>query len=149
MTRKNSTGARGAVGVAALMAALAGSAAMLQSGESQAQASAPYGCACLHNSKVATTINYRYRWGNGEWKKVSLPQGRNETMCWTYKDAPKSPELLFQLDVDMTSNAKWETFSIKRAQAKAVACSATSAHYHVGYVANSNKKKIQIYNGKD
>ena len=71
-------------------------------------------------------------------------------MCWTYKDAPKSPELEFQLDVDMTSAAKFETFSIKRVQAKERSCAAIPAagHYHTGYVANSHNKKIQIYAGK-
>ncbi len=136
--------------VSTLVAALLGTGAMVQSNESQAQPSAPYGCACLHNSKVATTINYRFRWGDRDWKKASLAQGKVQWMCWSYKDAPKSPELQFQLDVDMTSTANWQTFSIARAQSKEQSCGAipASAHYHVGYVANSNKKKIQIYGGK-
>ncbi len=137
-------------GVSTLVAALVGTGAMVQSSESQAQPSAPFGCACLHNNKVSTNINYRFRWGDRDWKKVSLAPGRSEWMCWTYKDAPKSPELQFQLDVDMTSTANWQTFSIARAQSKAQSCSAipASAHYHVGYVAGSNKKKIQIFGGK-
>ena len=141
-------GVYGAIGVSAVLAALAGVAALVQSTESQA--AEPYGCACLHNTKVDTTINYRFKWGTGAWKAVALPKGGAHWMCWAYKDAPKSPELLFQLDVDMTSTAKWETFTIKRAQSKDQSCGAipASAHYHVGYVANSNKKKIQIYGGK-
>jgi hypothetical protein len=130
------------------MTALLGAAGILLSAESLAEK--PYGCACLHNSKTEGTINYRFRWGTGEWKSVGLGKGKSETMCWAYKDAPKSPELEFQLDVDMTSGKKWETFSIPRGQSSSVSCSAvpSSAHYHVGYVANSNKKKIQIYPGK-
>jgi hypothetical protein len=140
----------GILGISTMMAALAGTAGLVQSGESQAQASAPYGCACLHNNKVATAIKYRFKWGSGDWKNVSLAPGKAEWMCWAYKDAPKSPELLFQLDVDMTANAKWETFTIKRAQSKDTGCAniPASAHYHVGYVAGSNKKKIQIFGGK-
>jgi len=110
----------------------------------------PYGCACLHNSKVEGTIKYRYRWGDRDWKSVSLAKGKTETMCWRYKDAPKSPELEFQLDVDMTGKTNWQTFSIPRSQSTDVACAAVpeKAHYHVGYVANSDRKKIQIYPGK-
>ena len=129
--------------------ALLGAAGILLSAESLA-ADKAFGCACLHNSKTEGTINYRFRWGDREWKSVSLGKGKSETMCWAYKDAPKSPELEFQLDVDMTSGKKWETFSIPRGQSASVSCSAvpSQAHYHVGYVANSNKKKIQIYPGK-
>jgi hypothetical protein len=131
------------------MATLLGAAGLLLSAEGLA-ADKAFGCACLHNSKTDGTINYRFRWGDREWKSVALGKGKSETMCWAYKDAPKSPELEFQLDVDMTSGKKWETFSIPRGQSSSVSCSAvpSAAHYHVGYVANTNKKKIQIYPGK-
>jgi len=110
-----------------------------------------FGCACLHNSKTTATINYRFRWGDREWKSVSLGQGKSETMCWAYKDAPKSPELTFQLDTDMSSGKDWKTFSVPRGQSSDVNCSSVPAmaHYHVGYVKDSNKKKLMIYNGKE
>jgi hypothetical protein len=110
----------------------------------------PYGCACLHNTKVDGKINYRYKWGDKDWKTLSLNKGNSQTMCWSYKDAAKSPELQFQLDTDMSSGKNWETFSVPRAQSSDVSCGSVpaSAHYHVGYVKDSNKKKIQIYNGK-
>lgn len=131
-------------------AAVLGAIASLHATEAAAQGNAAntHGCSCLHNN-TASTIHYRFRWGDRDWKKVSLSAGGAEYMCWAYKDAPKSPELQFQLDVDMTSGKKWETFDIPRVQTKAASCAATgpSGHYHVGYVANSNKKKIQIYNG--
>jgi hypothetical protein len=130
---------------------LLGLCAVALSGEASAQStSKPYGCACLHNSKVDGKINYRYKWGNKDWKVVSLNKGKSETMCWAYKDAPKSPELQFQLDSDMSSGTNWETFSVPRGQSSDVKCSSVPdmAHYHVGYVKDSNKKKIMIYNGK-
>jgi hypothetical protein len=129
-----------------------GTAALMLPATSQAQNNMAkgYGCACLHNSKVSGTVKYRYRWGDREWKSNSLAQGRSDTVCWRYKDAPKSPELEFQLDVDMTGGTKWETFSIPRVQTSDVSCSSVGSkgQYHMGYVANSNKKKIQIYGGK-
>jgi hypothetical protein len=112
--------------------------------------SKPYGCACLHNTKVDGKINYRYKWGDKDWKVVSLQKGTNQTMCWSYKDAPKSPELTFQLDSDMTSAKNWQTFTVARGQSTDVSCSSVPgmAHYHVGYVKDSDKKKIMIYPGK-
>ncbi len=139
--------ARGFSIVSAFATALLGAAALALPGESLA--AEPYGCACLHNN-LGSKVNYRFKWGSGDWKNVSLNPGGAEWMCWTYKDSPKSPELEFQLDVDMTSAAKFETFSIKRVHAKDKSCAAIPAagHYHTGYVANSNKKMIQIYGGK-
>ena len=144
---------RGRSGIsAAVVAAALGVVAVALPGESMAQQNMtkPYGCACLHNSKVDMKVKYRYRWGDKPWKGSTLAKGQTDTVCWTYKDAPKSPELEFQLDVDLTGNTKWETFSIPRAQSSAVACKAVpdSAHYHFGYVKDSNKKKIQVYGGK-
>jgi hypothetical protein len=132
------------------MTALLGAAGVFLSVESLGADTKPFGCACLHNTKTSGTINYRFRWGDREWKSVALGKGKSETMCWAYKDAPKSPELEFQLDVDMTGGVKWETFSIPRGQSSSVSCSSvpSAAHYHVGYVANTDKKKIQIYPGK-
>ena len=136
---------------AAVAAAALGAVAVALPGEATAQQNAtkPYGCACLHNNKVDMTVKYRYRWGDRAWKGSTLAKGQTDTVCWTYKDAPKSPELEFQLDVDLTGNTKWETFSIPRAQSSAVACKAVpaNAHYHFGYVKNSNRKKIQVYGG--
>lgn len=144
-------GLMGGVSAAALVAATLGVVAMGLPGESVAQnTTKPYGCACLHNSKVDLTVKYRYRWGDRPWKTSTLKKGQTDTVCWTYKDAPKSPELEFQLDVDLTSGNKWETFSIPRSQSSSVACNAvpTAGHYHFGYVKDSNKKKIQVYGGK-
>ena len=137
--------------VRTLVLAALGISAVALSAPSLAQStSKPYGCACLHNSKVDGKINYRYRWGDKEWKVLSLNKGSNQTMCWSYKDAPKSPELQFQLDTDMTAGKEWKTFSVPRGQSSDVQCSSVPEkfHYHVGYVKDSNKKKIQIYNGR-
>jgi len=143
-------GSRG-ISAAVLAAATLGVMAVALPSESVAQnPTKPYGCACLHNSKVDMKVKYRYRWGDKAWKASTLAKGQTDTVCWTYKDAPKSPELEFQLDVDLSGNTRWETFSIARAQSAAVACKAVpdSAHYHFGYVKDSNRKKIQVYGGK-
>jgi hypothetical protein len=145
MTRRRITVAR------TMILSLLGVSAMALAGEALAQStSKPYGCACLHNTKVEGKINYRYKWGDKDWKVSSLQKGTSQTMCWAYKDGPKSPELQFQLDSDMSSGKKWETFSVPRGQSSDVKCGSVPdmAHYHVGYVKDSNKKKIMVYNGK-
>jgi hypothetical protein len=142
----------GGLVAATIAAAGLGAVTLAVPGEAIAQQNAtkPYGCACLHNSKVDLKVSYRYRWGDKPWKTSSLTKGQTDTVCWTYKDAPKSPELEFQLDTDLTGKTNWETFSIPRAQSTAVQCKAVpdQAHYHFGYVKDSNKKKIQVYPGK-
>ena len=134
------------------VAALAALVTLGFSGASMAQSTTkPYGCACLHNTKVDGNINYRYKWGDKDWKVLSLQKGTSQTMCWAYKDAPKSPELSFQLDADMTSGKDWKTFTIARGQSSDVKCGSVPAmaHYHVGYVKDSGKKRVMIYDGKE
>lgn len=135
----------------ALAGLLIGAAGIAASSGASAQNTAlPYGCACLHN-RTPVNVNFRYRWGDSEWRDRRLETGMNYVMCWRYKDAPKSPELLFQLDIDLTPTVRWETFSIKRAQSRDTQCSAVPevAHYHVGYVGGSNRKAIGIYPGRN
>ena len=139
-----------AVTAAAIAAAVLGTAAVALPGDAKAQnTTKPYGCACLHNNKVDMTVKYRYRWGDRSWKSSTLAKGQTDTVCWTYKDAPKSPELEFQLDTDLTGKTNWTTFSIPRMQSAAVQCKAVpqNAHYHFGYVKDSGKKRIQVYPG--
>lgn len=135
---------------AVVFSAALGALAIGAAGEAVPQPTKPYGCACLHNSKIDMTVNYRYRWGGGAHKTNSLPKGQTSTVCWAYKDAPKSPELEFQLDVDLTGKTQWQTFSLTRGQSASVSCEAvpSSAHYHFGYVSNTDKKKIKIFPGK-
>jgi len=137
--------------VNAVLLSAAAVAALGFAGEAMAQStSKPYGCACLHNSKVDGQIRFRYKWGDKDWKVLSLDKGKNQTMCWAYKDAPKSPDLHFELDTDMTSGKDWKSFTVKRGQSSDVSCGAVPdmAHYHVGYVKDSHKKKIMIFPGK-
>src|SRR5207244_1687631 len=80
-----------------------------------AQSQTTHGCACVHN-KTNATINYRYKWGDGQWQSVKLPNNNRQWICWKYADAKKSPDLTFQLDVDMTKGSAWTTYAIDRVQ---------------------------------
>jgi hypothetical protein len=136
--------------ISAVFSAALGALAIVAAGDAVPQPSKAYGCACLHNSKIDTTVNFRYRWGGGAHKSNALAKGQVYTVCWAYKDAPKSPDLEFQLDVDLTGKTEWKTFPLTRGQSASVSCEAvpSAAHYHFGYVANSSNKKIKIYPGK-
>lgn len=70
-----------------------------------------HGCACLHN-QTQVPISYRYKWGEGEWKTMKLQAGYRNWICWQYQNAQKSsPNLLFQLDVDMSKGSAWTTYT--------------------------------------
>ncbi|QQS11277.1 MAG: hypothetical protein IPK81_17045 [Rhodospirillales bacterium] len=115
----------------------------------QAQSTAPthpYGCACLNNN-IGVPINFRYRWGEGEWKTTNLPTGMRSWMCYTYPPGTSvSPQLVFQLDVDMTSGQAWTTYTITRMQSPQQNCNSipAGAQYDVRYRPGSNNALIHV-----
>ena len=113
---------------------------------SPASADNAYGCACFHN-KTGVGINYRYKWGDGDWKKVSLPANYEQTLCWRYaQGSHSSPELFFELDVDMSKGSAWTKYDIKRLQAANDTCTAVGheAQYDIDYRPNTNRSFIQV-----
>ena len=74
-----------------------------------------HGCACIHN-KTNTTISYRYKWGDGQWQNFKLQPANQTWICWKYDTVQKSsPNLSFQLDVDMSIGSAWTTYAAARA----------------------------------
>ena len=109
-------------------------------------AGAPYGCACLHN-KTESTVKFRYKWGNTEWKDDYLRAGYQQTMCWRYaQGSTTSPPLAFQFDVDLTKGAAWTTYDLPRVQANGNKCEdvAQKFHYDVNYRPNTNKQFLTV-----
>ena len=105
-----------------------------------------HGCACLHN-QTQVPISYRSKWGEGEWKTMKLQAGYRNWICWQYQNAQKSsPNLLFQLDVDMSKGSAWTTYTIGRVQTAGASCDAVGAggHYNVSYRPNTNNGFIQV-----
>jgi hypothetical protein len=121
--------------------------ALLSAGDRPAAAKqTTHGCACLHNM-TPVPISYRYKWGEGEWKTMKLEAGYQNWICWKYDNAQKSsPNLLFQLDVDMSKGSAWTTYAIARVQTVGASCSAVGqgGHYNVSYRPNTNNSFIQI-----
>ncbi len=56
---------------------------------------------------------------------MQLQAGYQNWICWQYQNAQKSsPNLLFQLDVDMSKGSAWTTYAIARVQAAVPSCDA-------------------------
>ncbi len=105
-----------------------------------------HGCACFHN-KTNATISYRYKWGDGQWQNYKLEPNYQNWICWKYDNPQKSsPNLTFQLDVDMSKGSSWTTYAITRVQTKTAHCNAVGqgGHYDISYRANTNNSFIQV-----
>ena len=105
-----------------------------------------HGCACLHNQTQAQ-VSYRYKWGETEWKTTSLRPGYQTALCWQYANAQRSsPNLVFELDVDMSKGNAWTKYAIARVQTAGSNCAAVGGggHYNVSYRPNTNNGFIHI-----
>ncbi|MBM3645235.1 MAG: hypothetical protein FJX02_12945 [Alphaproteobacteria bacterium] len=114
--------------------------------EALAQNANTHGCACLHN-RTGQQINYRYKWGEAEWQTRALQPGYRSWMCWRYADNSRSsPQLLFQLDVDMSSGTAWTTYNITRVQSPAAHCDSipSNGHFDVSYRPGTNNAFIHV-----
>jgi hypothetical protein len=78
---------------------------------------------------------------------MNLQAGYKNWICWQYQNAKKSsPNLLFQLDVDMSKGSAWTTYAIARVQTAGASCDAVGkgGHYNVSYRPNTNNGFIQV-----
>lgn len=109
-----------------------------------------HGCACLHN-ETGQTVNFRYHWGTRDWKSVNMGAGYQYAICWRYGDGSRSsPDLQFELDVDLTKSNSWTTYNIKRIQTAGSTCNVVpaDAHFTVKFRPNTNNQFIAIYKRK-
>ena len=109
-----------------------------------------HGCACLHN-ETSRPVNFRYHWSTRDWKQVNMRPGFQYVFCWRYADGShSSPDLQFELDVDMTKGNAWTTYNIGRSQTLGETCNVvpTNAHYTVKYRPNSANQFIAVYKGR-
>jgi hypothetical protein len=107
-----------------------------------------HGCACVHN-ETGQSINFRYKFGDGNWKNVKLQAGWEDAICWKYGagGAKASPDLRFELDVDMTKGSAWTVYSLTRIQTPGDTCNVvpSNGHYAIRYRPNTNKQFIQVF----
>jgi hypothetical protein len=134
-----------AIKAATVAVALAAVGGVFESGPATAQ-QITHGCACLHNQTQAQ-ISYRYKWGDGEWRTTSLRPGYQIALCWQYANAQRSsPDLVFELDVDMSKGSAWTKYAIARVQTAGNSCAqvGNGGHYNVSYRPNTNNTFIHI-----
>ena len=101
----------------------------------------------MHN-EIPQAISFRYKFGNGSWKNVKLQPGFNDAICWRYGGgAHSSPDLRFELDVDMTKGKAWTVYSLTRVQTPGDTCKVvpSNGHYSIKYRPDTNKQFIRVY----
>lgn len=106
-----------------------------------------HGCACVHN-ETGRPINFRYRFGDRDWKKVKLQANWNDAICWKYGGGNRSsPNLTFELDVDMTKGNAWTVYALTRVQTPGNACNVvpSNGHYAIRFRPNTNNQFIRVY----
>ena len=74
-----------------------------------------YGVTCMVN-ETEGTINFEYRWGKEKWKSRKFNSGDTWRSWWEYDRRGRfvSPNLQIRFDEDMTSRARWVTYTLKR-----------------------------------
>lgn len=105
-----------------------------------------HGCACIHNTTKANA-GYRYRWGDGQWNNVKLQPGYQNWICWKYENAQKSsPNLTFQIDVDVSGGQAWTTYALARVQTTGAHCNnvGQGGHFNISYRPNTNNTFLQV-----
>lgn len=100
----------------------------------------------LHN-KTNISINYRYKWANGQWQNITLRPGYEDALCWHYAAGNhSSPDMAFELDVDMSKGKAWTFYDIGRVQSPKSACDAVgqNGHYDIDFRPNTNHNLIEV-----
>lgn len=116
------------------------------SGQQAVAQQTTHGCACIYN-KTESVVNFRYKWGEAEWRSISAKPNFKNWVCWKYADAQKSsPVLTFQLDVDLSAGNAWTTYNIARVQTTRAHCDVVGSggNYNIRYRPNTNNMFIQV-----
>ena len=97
----------------AVVAALAAAAGA----PSQARADGDrYAAVTIVNNTASVRIHYRYRWGNGEWKDVTLLPGEGAHDSWeyNYEDEHHSPPFEIQFQTGIGYFESFKTMELER-----------------------------------
>ena len=132
--------------VSAFAGALAIACLSAATSPAMAQEATTHGCACVTNT-TKVDANYRYRWGDGQWREVKLAPGSRGWMCWAYEgEQKKSPPLAFLIDVDPTGAQAWTAQVLERVQTTGAHCDKVGrgGHYDIVYRPDSNESFLQV-----
>jgi hypothetical protein len=74
----------------------------------------PYDLVCLVN-QTDWPINYSYKWGDGEWKPVSVSANGYRYHSWRYAAGSQvSPNFQVSFDADFTDGTDYKLYNLKR-----------------------------------
>lgn len=113
---------------------------------SAGQARGSFDCACMHN-QTGLPVNFRYKWGNEDWRSRQVAPGANYALCWNYAGGPHaSSPLLFQLDRDMGPGVAWTDYTIARVGSMTNQCSGVPrpGQYFVRFQRGTNGQFIHV-----
>ncbi len=81
-----------------------------------------YAAVCLVNN-TDLSINYEYKWGNGNWQSDTLYAGYQMTHTWKYaRGSASSPKFTVKFDADLTKAAYYDVHSLERYRATNKSC---------------------------
>ena len=114
---------------------------------SGAHAEGNYGCACVHN-RTNNQVNYSYRWGEADWRKIALNANYTMAHCWRYENGQhSSPNLQISLDIDLGPETTMKTYDLPRGQAVNNVCNAEISNnfwFDISYVQGSGEHFIHV-----
>jgi hypothetical protein len=77
----------------------------------------PYGLVCLVN-RTDWDINYRFRWGDGEWRSRTVSADRSRYHWWDYAPGShSSPNFEIRFDADFTNGTNYRQYDLERYRA--------------------------------
>jgi pimeloyl-ACP methyl ester carboxylesterase len=84
-------------------------------GDAQAQYRTDHYAVVAFHNPTDSTLNYQFRWGNGEWKTASVLPGHWRYHWWAY-DYPnqgRSPVPQVKFDQDLSSGFLWRSYDLE------------------------------------
>ena len=85
--------------------------------------------------------------GEASRQNITLRPGYEEALCWHYAGGNhSSPDMTFELDVDMSKGKPWTFYDIARVQSANNVCEAIgqNEHYDIDFRPNTNRSFIEV-----
>jgi hypothetical protein len=109
-----------------------------------------FGIICLSN-QTQNKVNYRYQWGNAEWKSESIEPGVLRSHYWKYPfvNENSSPNFNIRFDANLTTgNVTTKQYVVKRTASSHVDCKKLSVRDTFKYT-GPNKAELELYHSAD
>lgn len=95
-----------------------------------------WGAYCIIN-RTGRVLNYRYRWGQGDWQTTPIDPDQSWIHSWTYEGSFSSPDAQIQFDADLTNGTEWVTYDLSRYRISEKTCQQA---YRYEFVTSGNNR---------